>query len=101
MYYNMRIKTIERHFSTLSKLIKKAADIKIDSLNEDLENINVKLRDPEGYTEEIEEGYRLRVEELLHVKEVNNSIKKKLLEISKISIRKLITELETGGNIRL
>lgn len=33
MYYNMRIKTIERHFSTLSKLVKKASDIKIDSLN--------------------------------------------------------------------
>jgi hypothetical protein len=33
MYYNMKIKTIERHFSTLSKLVKKASEIKIDSLN--------------------------------------------------------------------
>lgn len=46
MYYNMKIKTIERHFSTLSKLVKKASEIKIDSLNEDLENIYIKLSDP-------------------------------------------------------
>ena len=46
MYYNMKIKTIERHFSTLYKLIKKAAEIKIDSLNEDLENIYMKREDP-------------------------------------------------------
>jgi Leucine-rich repeat (LRR) protein len=33
MYYNMRIKTIERTFSTLSKLIEKAQKIKLDGIN--------------------------------------------------------------------
>jgi hypothetical protein len=33
MYYNMRIKTIKRTFSTLTKLIEKSQLIKIDSLN--------------------------------------------------------------------
>lgn len=101
MYYNMRIKTIERHFSTLSKLIKKASLIKLDSINEDIENINVKLRDPACEDENIRDVYDLRIEELLHIREVYQAVKKRLLEISKISIRKLLTELETGGNIRL
>ena len=37
--------------------------------------------------------YDLRVEELLHIKEVYHAVKKRLLEISKVSIRKLLTEL--------
>lgn len=45
MYYNMRIKTIKRTFSTLTKLIEKAELIKIDSLNEDLANLFLKIND--------------------------------------------------------
>jgi hypothetical protein len=45
MYYNMRIKTIKRTFSTLTKLIEKAQMIKIDSLNEDLANLFLKVND--------------------------------------------------------
>lgn len=45
MYYNMRIKTIKRTFSTLTKLIEKAQLIKIDSLNEDLANLFLKVND--------------------------------------------------------
>ena len=33
MYYNMRIKTIERTFSTLTRLIEKAQKIKTDGIN--------------------------------------------------------------------
>lgn len=53
MYYNMRIKTMQRTFSTLNKLLKKAKKIKRfklftfinfrDSLAEDIGNINVKV----------------------------------------------------------
>ncbi len=43
MYYNMRIKTIERTFSTLSKLIEKASRIKFDGLNEDIANLSLKI----------------------------------------------------------
>jgi hypothetical protein len=45
MYYNMRIKTIERTFSTLNKLTEKAAKIKEDGLNDDLANIFIKIND--------------------------------------------------------
>lgn len=45
MYYNMRIKTIERTFSTLSKLAEKASKIKLDILNEDLANLFIKVND--------------------------------------------------------
>lgn len=45
MYYNMRIKTIKRTFSTLTKLIEKSQLIKIDSLNEDLANLFLKIND--------------------------------------------------------
>lgn len=39
----MRIKTIQRCFSTLGKLIKKAKKIKQDSLNEDIANLQLKI----------------------------------------------------------
>ena len=41
----MRIKTIKRTFSTLTKLIEKSQLIKIDSLNEDLANLFLKIND--------------------------------------------------------
>lgn len=41
----MRIKTIERTFSTLSKLAEKASKIKLDILNEDLANLFIKVND--------------------------------------------------------
>lgn len=41
-----------------------------------------------------------KIEEITHVEEVYESMKKKLYENSSASIHKLITELETGGNIR-
>lgn len=45
--------------------------------------------------------YKDKLEEIQHVEEIYESMKKKLYDISKISIRKLIMELDTGGNIRL
>ena len=45
MYYNMRIKTIERTFSTLGKLVEKASRIKLDGVNEDLANLYLKIND--------------------------------------------------------
>ena len=45
MYYNMRIKTMERTFSTLGKLVEKASRIKLDGVNEDLTNLYLKIND--------------------------------------------------------
>ena len=42
MYYNMRIKSIQIQFSTLEKLLKRAKNIKNDSINEDISYIEFK-----------------------------------------------------------
>ena len=39
----MRIKTIKRSFSTIGKLIKKASRIKMDSMNDDLAAIQIRI----------------------------------------------------------
>ena len=45
MYYNMRIKTINRTLSTLIKLAEKAFKVKLDGLNEDLANLFLKMNE--------------------------------------------------------
>ena len=42
-----------------------------------------------------------KYEELNYLDKVHNSMKRKIFETSNHSINRLITELETGGNIRL
>ena len=41
-----------------------------------------------------------KFDEILYLEKIHDSLNRKLNEISKQSIHKLITELETGGNIR-
>jgi len=45
--------------------------------------------------------YGDKTEEIEHVNDVYESIKRKLYDAQSLCIHKLITELETGGNIRL
>lgn len=95
MYYNMRIKTLQRNFSSLNKLIKTAKEIKIDDLEKQIWNIEsdsfIKSED------RISEKYNE-----IFIQEKNYEIfKNKLRETSKLTINRLICELETGGNIRL
>lgn len=81
MYYNMRIKTIERTFSTLSKLIQKAQKIKLDGINEDLANLCIKINDIGMELQKIknlQEIYDLKKEEINHIDSVFESINKKL-----------------------
>ncbi len=104
MYYNMRIKTIKRTFSTLTKLIEKSQLIKIDSLNEDLANLFLKINDigeEAVKIKELQEIYDLKKEEINHIEQVFDSVNRKLRDTNKSSIRRLETEFETGGNIRL
>jgi hypothetical protein len=94
MYYNMRIKTIKRTFSTLTKLIEKAQLIKIDSLNEDLANLFLKINDigeEPLKIKELEEIYQLKKEEINHIEYVFEAVNKKLRDTNKSSIRKLET----------
>lgn len=106
MYYNMRIKTMQRSFSTLGKLIRKARKIKLDSLNEDIANLQLKINEMVS-ADEAKTGiqqyrtmYADKIEEITHVEEVYESMKRKLYDNQELCIHKLITELETGGNIR-
>ena len=43
----------------------------------------------------------LKKEEINHIEVVYESVSRKLREVNKISIRKLMAEFQTGGNIRL
>ncbi|CAK56731.1 unnamed protein product (macronuclear) [Paramecium tetraurelia] len=99
MYYNMRIKTMQRTFSTLCKLLKKGKKIKMDSLCEDISNLNIKLA--QEADKERQQQLENKQEEYENQNDIYNSIKKKVYEYCNQSIHKLITELETGGNIRL
>lgn len=81
MYYNMRIKTIERTFSTLSKLIEKAVRIKVDIINEDIANLFLKINDigePTARINELKEVYALKKEELAHAGNVYDSVNRRL-----------------------
>ena len=108
MYYNMRIKTIQRTFSTLGKLCKKAKKIKLDSLNEDIANVQIKTHQllyskhekDQAELKDFNKMYQDKTEELQHLEDIYSSLKKRLYDSGKVIIRKLITELETGGNIR-
>lgn len=99
MYYNMRIKTMQRTFSTLCKLLKKGKKIKTDSLCEDISNLKIILAQEQD--KEKQALLENKLEEFEHLDAVYNSIKKRVYEYCNQSIHKLITELETGGNIRL
>ena len=104
MYYNMRIKTMKRSFSTLNKLIKKAKKIKIDSLTEDIQNLQLKISSQQCNEEQLKDlkiYLSEKYEELNYLDKIHNSMKRKIFETSNHSINRLITELETGGNIRL
>ena len=87
MYYNMRIKTIQRSFSTAKKCIKKAKLRKIDFLEKDrLDNFSKTPSLPE---------------QLILQEKIYDDLKKKLAEVTLFSINRLLLELDTGGNIRL
>ena len=78
----------------------KMGDVISDNSNErqrlDLQKKSIKLE-----KDTCKEMYSDKMDEIEHVDEIYYSVKKKLYENSKLSIHKLITELETGGNIRL
>ena len=86
MYYNMRIKTIQRSFSNLRKCIKKAQLKKIDLV----EKQRLASNSSQSFASQ-----------MLHQERIYDDIKKKLSEITELSISRLLIELDTGGNIRL
>lgn len=67
----------------------------MDSINEDLANLSIKINDigmDPTRTKELKEIHDHKKEEFNHVEAIYESVNKKLREVSKISIRKLITE---------
>ena len=106
MYYNMRIKTMQRSFSTLHKLIKLARERKMNELEALILRINCQLleagkRSAQDAMDQFKVLQKTVQEEILRQDVIYRGLKKSLYEVSKQSIHKLITELETGGNIRL
>lgn len=87
MYYNMRIKTIQRSFSTIKKSLKQAKQKKIEFLGKE------KASKPEDFPP--------LSFQILEQEKIYEEIKKKVGEITEFSINRLLMELDTGGNIRL
>ena len=110
MYYNMRIKTIKRLFSNIIQLGFKALMIKKDQLNQKLSLMNkalVLIEDDQELKLKIKGKYLLIQQyrdyfkqEITHTKEIFEIIKSQMIEKQDLEIKKLIVELETGGNIR-
>lgn len=88
MYYTMRIKTIQRNFSTLKKCIKAAKKNKIEQTQIQ------RLLYPHVYK-------TTTLQFLLHENKLYEDLKKKISDTINFSINRLLIELDTGGNIRL
>jgi len=141
MYYNMRIKTIQRNTSNILKLLKICKkirtfkiDIQVTKLMKKLQEIGRELEernclpstqetfvpfqngsrknplddvpleklisDLEGKKALIQGRIHDKNEDLKDLGTIYESLRKKVYELSEQNIHRLITELETGGNIR-
>ena len=122
MYYNMRIKTLKRNTTNVVRRSKEAKYSLIQKINQDLKILIKNQKDIEremhddgvgGGTKAVfldqlkskrkailAEVDRLR-EHIAQLKQQSELVKRNVCSISDGSIRRLITELETGGNIRL
>lgn len=87
MYYTMRIKTIQRNFSMLLKSIKLAKLLKLERVQ----------RESLAFAQKTDDSSRL----ISHEQKLFEDLKGKVSRIIDFSIRKLLIELDTGGNIRL
>lgn len=146
MYYNMRIKTIQRNASSIMKLLKickKIRNFKIDiqltklakKLNEITREIEerqyLNFREKDGFESIVSygatnskknplddidhekligdlEGKKALImgrihdknEDIKDLEAIYESLRRKMYEIPEQNIHRLLTELETGGNIR-
>ena len=97
MYYNMRIKTMKRIFSTLQKIVLNAKDYKLDNLDEIIGNLDYKLSNEKDIKlSDLDE----KIEECENIEKIYENLVETIQDLSIQSEKKLITELETGGNIR-
>jgi hypothetical protein len=80
MFYNMKIKTIKRSFSSLVRLAKKAFTIKSDSINDDLAAIRVRVEEhpaDAGATAALAK----KLSEFAHLKKLKKAFKQILYSI--------------------
>ena len=118
MFYNMKIKTMKRIASNVMRIIKSCKKIRRLTVNKEIDYLTLTLKD---YMRELDEYHSIESEiaqqlgkkkefiekkiakqyELIHELEREcEVIKKRCYEVSENNIYRLITELETGGNIR-
>ena len=105
MYYNMRIKTMQRTFSSLTKVLKMAKLLKIMGIEEDISflerDMYVHSEEGKEKRERIIDKIKQKTSEIDFHQKLFTSFKTVLLSSSNLSIQRLLLELETGGNIRL
>lgn len=122
MFYNMKIKTIKRIAFNVMKMIKSCERIRRSAVNKEIDYLALRLKD---CTKELEEhNYQIhpidneRAEQLGRKKEfIEQKIaakckavqeleqeceaaKKRCYEVAENNVYRLMTELETGGNVR-
>lgn len=127
MFYNMKIKTMQRIASNIVKSVKGSKRLKIFKLNKEIDFLLLKLKETVCEIEEVAEfgpdpkeeakvdkktidfdskkviiQGRIydKLEDITDIETICESVKKKCYDISEENIHRLITELETGGNIR-
>lgn len=105
MYYNMRIKTMQRTFSSLTKVLKMANKIKIIGIEDDISLLEKEMyahyEEGNEKKEKIIEKINHKTSEIDFHQKLFTTFKSVLLSSSNLSIQRLLLELETGGNIRL
>lgn len=118
MYYNMRIKTLQRNTTNVVRKLGEVRQAKVSQVNL---NLNVLLRQQKDVEREMHElcsggggepllrdklavlrsGVQAKQAELAETEAVASAARAAVLERSQASTRRLMVELETGGNIRL
>jgi len=121
MFYNMKIKTMQRVASNVIKSIKACERIKRFKINKEIDYLTQELKLCIKNLEEEKAGLCMKnpnstqledkktiihgkiydkYEEINYLESTCSELKKKCYDVSENNINKLITELETGGNIR-
>lgn len=86
----MRIKTMQRTFSTLRKIMSKANEIKLDALDQDISQLQVVMEElhsikdneeADSFAQKVSRGLEDKFEELVYMDKIHDSLDKKLNEI--------------------
>lgn len=91
IYYNMRIKTVQRIFSSFKKLVRASQSVRMHAMEREM----VRFYDLE------QELRAKKLQEIQYFRGSFKALKTQIDQACKTYTQKLVSELETGGNIKL